>query len=378
MSRTDIRLSGYLDPRRIEVYLMARGWRSRRRTSMFSTWTAPDDATHPVTLFLPLSSSPRDFEERLQDFVQALASTEDQDRDTVITNLRYATSDLVRIRLASPRVGAGELPISDGADLFEGAREMMLAAACATVNPRPSFGPRMPQQAIDYLEQVKVGRTELGSYVVTIISDVEPTEQQNLLPNEAGLLDIPFERHVTTRLALALNAAHRAADSVLADEGTFDVFDQAVEDGVSANLCAAIAKMGAGRSAATVQVNLGWASSPPPSRDTPATVAFEASSLPVIKDAVAHLRQLGPFENEIVEGFVSRLTRGNDDENGAIVIDGEARGARRSIHVELSDEQYGVAIDAHRNRRPLKISGTLFKGGKSWVLSEPSQLAFED
>ena len=214
MSEPEARLSSYLDPRQIEVYLMAHGWRSRRRTPMFSTWAAPEDAT-PAQLFLPLSHVPQDFEERLQEFVSALARIQDEDRDALVTNLRYATADLVRVRLVGPRVGRGELPIGDGADLFEGAREMMLAAACATVSTRPNFGPRKPRQALDYLDQVRLGQTERGSYVVTVISDVAPPEQQHLVPDDAAVIDVPFERHVTTKLVGRFSAAHGAATSIL-------------------------------------------------------------------------------------------------------------------------------------------------------------------
>lgn len=377
MSEPEARLSSYLDPRQIEVYLMAHGWRSRRRTPMFSTWAAPEDAT-PAQLFLPLSHVPQDFEERLQEFVSALARIQDEDRDALVTNLRYATADLVRVRLVGPRVGRGELPIGDGADLFEGAREMMLAAACATVSTRPNFGPRKPRQALDYLDQVRLGQTERGSYVVTVISDVAPPEQQHLVPDDAAVIDVPFERHVTTKLVGALSAAHGAATSILTQQSGYGAFDEAVEAGVSANLCDAIVTMGAEQAAAHVEVSMEWASSRPPAPGVPSSVAFEAASLPVIKQAVAHLRELGPFDDELVVGFVSRLTRGNEDEIGTIVIDGEARGERRNVNVELPDEQYDLAVDAHRHRRPVRIRGTLFKRGRSWVLSDPGQLTFDD
>lgn len=377
MNPADLALGTYLDPRKIEVYLMARGWQSLRRTPMFSTWAAPEGSAAPQ-LFLPLSSRPHDFEERLQEFVSMLATIQREDRDALVTNLRYATADLVRIRLTSPRVGPGELPIGDGSELFEGAREMMLAAACATVSTRPNFGPRMPRQALDYLDQVRLGQTERGSYVVTVISDVAPPEQQHLIRDDAAVIDVPFERHVTTRLVGALTAASEAASAIIADESGFTAFDLAVESGVSANLCSAIATMGAGRAAANLQVNLEWASSRPPVADAPSRIAFEPAALPVLKEAVTHLRQLGPFENELVEGFVGRLTRGNEDEIGTIVIDGEARGDKRNVHVELPDEQYALAVDAHRSRRPVHIRGTLFKRGRSWVLSDPGQLAFEE
>lgn len=371
-------LGRLLDPQDIEVYLMARGWEVRRRTAAFSTWLAPESTTERSQLFLPLSREPRDFEERLQEFVARLAAIEGEDRDLLVTNLRYAAADLVRVRLVSPRVGPGEVPIDDGADLIEGARSMILAAACATVQTRPSFGPRMPGQAVDYVDHVRLGQTERGSYVLTIISAVAAPEQHSLIPDEEASVDVPFERQVTTKLLSALSAAHDAAQRIAHSEGTYSLFDEAVEAGVSANLCSAVATMGARRAGVNLQVTIEWASSRRPKAKTPTSVAFEPALLPVMSEAVTHLRQLGPFDDEMVQGFVSRLIRGNDDEIGTIVIEGEARDVRRNVHVELPDDQYGIAVDAHRTRRPVRIRGTLFKRGRSWILSNPGQLQFED
>jgi hypothetical protein len=377
VSYTDAKLTSILDPSQIEVYLLAHGWEVRRRTPMFSTWVAPGDEAAQQSLFLPLSSTPRDFDSRLREFVSDLAAIEGKDRDLLITNLRYASADLVRIRLVSPRVGAGELPIGDGAELFEGARELMLAAACATIDIRPSFASRKPRKATEYMDEVRLGQTEPGSYVVTVISNVAARAQQAIVPDEAAFLDIPFQRQVTTRLVTALGAARDAAHSVLREGRGYEVFDEAVEAGVSANLCDAVATMGTANAAANVQVSIDWASSRPPTLDSSPMVSFDPDALPVMRQAVDHLRQLGPFENELIEGFVSGLTRGNEDEIGTIVIEGEARGANRNVHVELPDNQYDLAVDAHRNRRPVRIHGTLYKRGRSWVLSDPDQLAFE-
>lgn len=377
MSPSDEPLGALLDPSQIEVYLLAHGWQPRSRTAAFSTWVAPAGVGDQAPLFLPLSRAPHDFETRLREFVWDLAEIEREDRDVLITNLRYATADLVRVRLTSPRVGRGELPIADGAELFDGAKDLMLAAACAAIDTRPSFGPRMPQQALDYVHDVRLGQTERGSYVVTVISRVTPPEQQAILPDEAAHIDVPFERRVTNRLVTALTAARDAAVGVL-DDGNYGVFDDAVESGVSANLCNAIASMGTDAPAATVEVSVDWASSRPATVEDLPSVAFEASSLPVLREAVTHLRQLGPFDDELIEGFVSRLTRGNDDEIGTIVIEGEARGAARNVHVELPDDQYASAVGAHRDRLPVRIRGTLYKRGRSWVLSDPGQLTLGD
>lgn len=370
-------LSTLLDPREIETYLLARGWEVRRQTPMFSTWDPPRGASARTQLFLPLSSKPRDFESRLRDLVWRLAEIEGEDRDVLVTNLRYASADLVRIRLVSPRVGSGEVPIGDGTRLFEGAKELMLAAACAEINVRPHFGPRVPDVARDYLDHVRLGQTEQGSYVVTIISEVAAPAQRAILPDDAAHLEIPYERRVTTKLVTALSAAQSAAHAVVQGSEGYGAFDNAVEEGVSANLCDAVARIGTESAGANVQIGVEWASSRPPTTQVPPDVSFDSADLPVVREAIAYLRQLGPFDSELVSGIISRLTREKNDEIGTIVIEGEARNEKRNVHVELPDDQYDLAVEAHRTRQPVRIRGTLYKRGRSWVLSDPGQLVFE-
>ncbi|MBX5468876.1 MAG: hypothetical protein IRZ21_03155 [Thermoleophilaceae bacterium] len=373
-------LSEYLDPQMIEVYLMAHGWDVRTRNDKFSIWTHAGDGAERVHLFVPLSRRPADFDDRLEELVVQLASFEHRDLEVVTTNLRYATADLVRVRLVSPRVGAGELPIEDGRKLFEGTRDMMWAAACAAVQPRANYGPRAPAPVKDYLDGVRLGQTERGSYVVTVISDVTPPEQQALLPEEAAHLDVPFERRVTTKLVEALDATRSAAARVLTEQADVaSTFEETIDRGVSANLCGAITEIAEEQVAAQVQISVNWAASRPPTLDRPSTVMFESNTLPVLEEAVNALRQLGPFEDELIEGFVIRLNRGKEEEAiGSIVIEGTAHGARRNVHVQLPDEQYHLAIRAHDERQPVRVRGTLAKRGRNWVLSDPGQLRLEE
>lgn len=373
-------LAQYLDPKAIEVYLMAHNWEVKTRNQRFSTWHQADQADPSSFLFVPLSTTPADYEDRLRDLVLGLAAVERQDVDAVVTNLRYATADLIRIALVSPRVGPGELPIEDGRKLFDGARDLMLWAACAAVQTRATFGPRVPAVARDYLDGVRLGQTEKGSYIVTVISDVAPPEQQALLPDEGIQLDTPFERKVTSRLMESLSATQSAAKLVVEKQTDIaETFEDVVERGVSANLCSAIAQMAEEQAGAQVEVRMNWAASRPPvGTKLPPVVTFPPSTLPVLSDAQEVLRQLGPFEDEVVEGYVIRLNRGKDEAAiGSIVIEGEARGERRNIHVELPDAQYHDAVRAHDERYPVRVLGTLAKRGKYWVLSDPGQLRLE-
>jgi uncharacterized protein YsxB (DUF464 family) len=374
-------LDRYLDPKSIEVYLLAHHWESRTRNSRFSTWRRPErPESAGGFLFVPLSPTPVDYEDRLWELVQRLAGAEGRDVEEVITNLRYATADLVRISLVSPRVGPGELPIEDGRRLFDGARDLMLYAACAAIHPRTSFGTRPPAAAKDYMEGVRLGQTERGSYVVTVISDVAPAEQQALLAQELVQHDTPFERRVTSRLMESLSATRSAAQRVVDDHANVaESFEDVVEQGVSAQLCGAISKIAEQQAGAHIDVRMNWAASRPSASVTvPPAVNFPPSVLPVLSEAYNALRQHGPFDDVVVEGYVTQLNRGKDEEAiGSVVIDGHARGEKRKVHVELPDSQYHLAVRAHDARYPVRVLGTLAKRGRFWVLGEPGQLMLE-
>lgn len=370
---TDDRISEFVRPETAELYLMARGWEARRRTPAFSTWSRDDQEN--VALFLPLSREPDDFELRLDEFVGRLARIEGLDLDTITTNLRYAASDLVRVRLVSPRVGAGELPIRDGAKLFEGTRDLMQAAACAAVDPRASYGSKKPGTVVDYLNGVRLGQTERGSYIVTVISDVTPEDQGSLLPNEAAHLQVPFERRVTTQLVQALDAARDTAARVLEGE-SITIFEDAVEQGVSSNLCDALHSMGDESVSSMVEVTVDWAISRPPAVEE-RQITLEPKFMPVFSDAARTLKQHGPFEDVEVVGIVGQLDRGADDEVGTIVIEGTAQETRRNVRIELGGEQYHKAVEAHDAKRTVSVRGTLSKDGKSWTLIDPGPLRYE-
>jgi hypothetical protein len=279
---------------------------------------------------------------------------------------------LVRVRLEGPNVRAGDVPLDDGAGLFEGTRKLMLAAACAAIERRPQYGPRKPAAVSHYLENVRLGQTETGSYVVTVISELSTTRIDTLLPAEAPA---PFERRVTSTLIQALNAAKQATQQVLAEEEGLSVFEDKVAEGVSANLCDAIALLRGEQDPLTMAVTVDWSAAwPPPTKEAGAELRFGPADMDVAERAAAYLRQLGPFENVEVEGFVSRLERSTGDRMGTIVIEGVARDERRNVYVELADEQYRQAIAAHESRARVSIRGTLLKEGRHWVLVGPSEL----
>jgi hypothetical protein len=233
----DPELVSSVRPRDLVSYLRAQGWRAiDEEAGRFSIWSpgADEDGKARVEVLVPLSREFRDYALRVGDALTVLSEAEQRSAAAVFTDVRHASSDVIRLRLVAPRTEGGEVPLNDGAGLVQGARDMLLAAACATVQPRPVFHTRKPAQAIAYVEQVRLGQTEKGSFVVTLVSDLPPVTQE-VFDAEAFEPEEPFARRAAKTLHLGLGALLRASHAALTS-ADFAVFSDAVENGVSANL----------------------------------------------------------------------------------------------------------------------------------------------
>ena len=80
------------------------------------------------------------------------------------------------------------------------------------------------------MSHVKLGQTEHGSFVVTLLAPVPPELQPQLDPAWTNLDDEPIERQVTRRLMTALEASRTAAELALSGNGA--AFEQAVASGL--------------------------------------------------------------------------------------------------------------------------------------------------
>ena len=93
---------------------------------------------------------------------------------TIYRDLAHADRDVVRAR--SPHADDdGSIAVNDGVDLIAQARNMLAAAACSARSPQPSYHIWKIQMVNEYMERVRLGQTETGSFVVTLLAPVPPS-----------------------------------------------------------------------------------------------------------------------------------------------------------------------------------------------------------
>ena len=268
-------------PLALHAYLVAHGWRKGEPFGDESDVYLLD-SDQGAEIVAPGTTTFADYSRRIAQIIKICAHVEQRPEPAVLRDLSLADVDLIRVRVRAAK-DDGSIPIHSGVVLLTESRQLLLAAACSTTGPQRSYRAGRNRQASDYLETVRLGQTEQGSYVVSLLSPVSPA-----LVDDEQVEFWPFARRVTKRLFTGLDAA-RDAVILVNRGGGIEVFEQRLEAGVSANLCAAAAHLideGDG-----LDVSISWALTHAPSE--PASVRFEPSDAGVLSAAARVLTRSG-------------------------------------------------------------------------------------
>ncbi|MBF0614324.1 MAG: hypothetical protein G8237_11205 [Magnetococcales bacterium] len=360
----DSALMKELKPLEIAAYLRSTGWTQQSSTEgKWAVWIK-DDA---YEILLPLQREYRDYVLRMSEMLQLLEEVEQRSQLIIFNDLLATGVDVIRVRLVAPDLADGNIPIDEHVKIAQQAREMMLSAACSTIQPKAVLPTRRPIQAMDYLKGVRIGQSERGSHILTIHSRVAPL----LKSGQQGVLEVeePFPRQVVGRLACALNATQRAAEQAAVSED-LQSFNDAITEGVSANLCEAITGLAGwlGEYARRVDISFSWSRYRPVVQEMPTRVVFQEDRMPVIAEAGRLLRENSLLEDCDLQGPVVKLERHEGQGKGRVTILGFVDEKPRKISMLLDEQDYQIAIDAHGKGQTISCSGTLRKAGRGFEL----------
>jgi hypothetical protein len=366
-----------LRPAELSIYLRANGWTLVERTSTAAVWTlSTDDGDDEFEILQPLDPGLRDYALRMADAVRVLAISGRRSELDVLRAVGNVSWDVHTVRIMPADEPAGMIGIDDGIQAVESLRALVAAGAYPVFarQHRAVQPARKPSGFTDFLRGVRIGTATEGSYVLTAHTPVPPRLSADQPPPVddpgIGLPEAePVERQVSLRVHQAVRAAHDAATASLLTADGLDPFTSAVDAGVSANLCEALAGLG-GISGHPYDLTLSLAAVRPGHIRTE-PVRFRRDHLPVLREAAQELRERTPEEDVSVTGHVIRLFR-EGTAAGEITLAGrvEDQDAFRRIWVTLDDTSYTEAVRAHREMRPVTARGNLIRRGTRLYLAQ--------
>ncbi|MGH3540436.1 MAG: hypothetical protein ACRDUW_27550 [Pseudonocardiaceae bacterium] len=351
----------------VVTYLRATGWRETGTYVRTVIWTRTVDGSDAEVL-VPDSAELRDYAARLAELVSTLTAVEHRPAADVLQDLRSPTLDVQHIRMM-PDGPSGSTPLHEGYLAVKGVHDLLLAAATSAVSTtRPTvLASQKPQLAKGFLDQVRLGQTGRGSYVLRVETPLPPPDIEPPVSSREVLL------HLYQATSAAHDAAARSSNSDLTP------FVERVGDGVSANLCDALADIG-GQRRSSFDIRFTWAPALPLQLDTPA-VQFDPPTIAALKAGAKFLRRLPVTEAATVIGRVVDLHRTPMDRLGKVQVEGvvEKAGQRHEVRVtmRLAPRDYDLALSAHGAQHPLRVVGELRHTGRQFEISRVSSVEID-
>jgi hypothetical protein len=332
----------------ISSYLAAAGWaRQPEGWRGAAVWVYAGDHEILVPGADGLADGPR----RLREILSLLARVEGRSHEDIASDISTPMADVQWYRAPIVPVD-GQFGLADAVTALNSAQAALSAAARAALNgPRPVFEGTAPKAVRDLLARVWIGPIVPSGDLLTVRI---PVDGENSADPPLARRTLILLQRATVLLSEASVEVHRTGD--------ISVFDDMVRDGVSADLCVALARFAGTDPGTRFEVGFRWARALP--AEVPARqVVFEAETGKLLRRVAHRLRRLNR-EMASATGLIGTLfDNGGADRfrihvRGEVSIgDGEPRG---SIWVRLPDEAaYDVAVEAHRNRAPVRADGTL-------------------
>ena len=343
-----------VSPDALATFAKLSGWTKRGDTGEYSDVYMK---TSGATVEVPNTEKSDDYAFDVHHVINVFSKLEGISPDSLYKQLFTLDRDQIQFRVTSDEVN-GSIKLKDSRQFVDGVWDIF-----ETIANRLKKTLQLKKKD-DLLEDMRMGHTELGSFVWTFMTPQIPMDRSNELLT-------PPPRHLSERLADALSATRKATDS-----NDLNAFSQkvATSAGVDAQWCEKLSNIVAPFAKLSVQMD--WARTLPNDFDYK-PVSFAQKDVQVIREAATFLKDrekedLQSLPNQKMRGFVHRLDRDEENPEGTIriklFVDGEILDAKTI----LGASDFDKASRANNARKTIVVHGRLRQLSKrGWQLENP-------
>jgi len=331
-----------IDPQQVADYLLSRGWKLQEQIGEKAmVWDRPGDQAE---IWLPLRRQLSDYGRLMDETIQVLQDVEQRSIDAIFQDMSLQWADITRFRIDTGMFGTPTMPLGDGVVAIQATRDVISYGA--RQEQKAAYHSRPTGQMSRFLNELRLGQTEVGSYIITVISP----------------LTVESPHYARSAMLQVWDSVHAARDAASAARQTSDIgrFDAAVERGVSANLCDALVVLGESSPDSAVEMQVTWSNQIQSDRPILQSVTLDAAIIGTLRAGAEHLRDVEPVREIQVRGLVQDLSdRSEQDRVSQIVMIADIGGKMRRVRFSVQGADRRSAIEAFDSRLPIAAFGTL-------------------
>lgn len=347
----------------LQAYLVSKHWHEDGKIrSVATVWHRAENEDAEVLVPWP---SAKDYLPRIRQALNAIATYEGRGVSDVIKDIQRLLSNVISVRVVHDDTSDGTIPINDGVLLIAKAKELLSAAAQSVYAKKRQFAGAAPVAAREYLESLMLGQTEIGSYVVNVIA---PPASPNV--NDPRTVDaMPLGQVITLNLVTSLEALEKAS-AAYSEVGDLKAFDVAVLAGASSNMCDALLGFSGEKHHRMFEITISGTSGPL-FEAVPRKFTFDNYKVELLEKVSNYYKDDYVLTQRTLTGHITKLSRPKDETTGTIIIESILGDIDRKVRVELSGDDYHMAVLAHDNSKLVKVEGDVHIKSKSATLINP-------
>lgn len=296
-------------------------------------------------VLVPTTTDIADYRDRIRDAVADLSRALSQPVDYLarqITTVNYKT---FRLR-AHPGAEISSLPFDEGYGILSNGKSLIKASAVSAYSTRHRkiIRGRSTASVDEYMDRVRIGQSEVGSYVFNL-----------LLPNE----DFVFEgEHQSHNKDIVIDSLQRNIDlaAEMAATNRVPTVDRLEKAGMSANFCEALYNI------------IDWSENIVLEISEPGNIvserycrSFDRTNLSVLERTAAKLAPEEQPAKKTISGTITRLSEPANRRRGSIELLTKIEGRRRSVRIPFGVDDRETIITAFKEKssRLLTVTGNL-------------------
>lgn len=325
------------------------------------------------SILIPKDKDLADYCHIIKSAISRISEIEDRTQLSVYTDIKNMGFDIIRVSSKSSSTSNGTILLEKNVDLISNAQDMLLAVACSAATGKSSYTSRKPQDAESFIKKIRMGQTEHGSYVLTILSPVAPDLVPSQIPlplPDSSFEEEQYDLRVVPLLSTALSVIPQIAEAASANSSA-EPFIENASKGITSNLCDAIVGMyETTDDDGSISVSINFSKN----RKHPYSFfsqKFDSTFIPILKSASQYIKQSQPEPDQIVRGIITDLHRSENDNRGRITIFDTYGKRPRAVSLSLPDDQYEKFTTVHTERKVIEVEGCI-KKEKNRLFIEPS------
>jgi hypothetical protein len=334
----------------VRYYLESHGWTRTKTDERREIWTSVGGDQHVLVPSAPLD----DFDQVMMEAVGRIGEEEDRDIEDVLLDLSWPGYDKLITRTYADQ-STPAIPLDRALELNDALRDLVVAAARASEDPRPAYSGGWSSTVSEYIDRVLMIPTQVGSFTLRALLPTSADPPGTTLFDD---VETPSLRAVTRTLRTATAAAVVAANRRSTGE-SIEVFDEVVSEGVSAGLLDAMSRLGGEtESPSSFEMRVAWTYGGADADLVPLRVPEHL--IPVLEQGATHLRGTPEVGVARITGRVVRLHRDAALGAGDITIRGFIDAgvelpAERNVLMQLDEQTYNEAVVAHQSGQTVQV-----------------------